>query len=463
MLFYDGIFLFFLACTVGVCIAARTAAWRVPVLLVASYVFYAAWDWRFLFLIFGATAVNYLAARGMPGAPAGRRRALLVLSLAASLGTLAVFKYLDFGIGSLNALLGTDMPLARLTLPVGISFFTFQAMSYTIDVYRGRLGAHGSFAEFALFVSFFPQLVAGPIIRAADFLPQIPRALAHIPNRLVQAVPLFVLGLFKKVVLADQLAGIVEPAYGAPVFYGAADLALATVAFTGQIYCDFSGYTDMALALCILFGFEFPLNFRSPYLARGPQDFWRRWHISLSSWLRDYLFISLGGSRRGRARTYLALALTMLLGGLWHGAAWTFVLWGAYHGALLISERFLKEILPATLLRLLAPLGTAFFLLATVLGWTIFRADSLPSLGVMLTRIARAAPSGGFALPSESYPIVAAAAVFLFFEHVLGERNRASDWSERHPYTIFAVTGVLLLAAVVLRPLHSEPFIYFQF
>jgi len=457
MLFFDGMFLIFLLALVACFSIIRSLRARVGLLLVASYVFYAAWDWRFLVLIFGSTLLDFAVGRALPAAETGRRRGLLALSLAGNLGVLAVFKYADFGIETMRTLLGVDWGLLSLTLPVGISFYTFQSMSYTIDIYRRLLTPEPSFARFALYVSFFPQLVAGPIIRARTFLPQIDSALTHFPNRLSTALPLFTLGLFKKVAIADNLALIVDPVFAAPEAAVAADVVLATLAFAGQIYCDFSGYTDMALALGAFFGFRLPDNFHSPYLSRGPREFWRRWHISLSTWLRDYLYIPIGGSRRGRARTLLALAITMLLGGLWHGAAWTFVAWGAYHGAMLIGERLFEEGAPK-LSESLAPLGTALFFPLTLFGWLLFRAASVAELRELLAALARPGEA------TVAVPIVLLCTLFIAAEHVIGEWARRSDRSiDRHPRLAFLLAGLALPLCVLLRPNDLTPFIYFQF
>ncbi len=457
MLFFDGIFLVFLVALLLLSgLVVRSVRGRIWLYLVASYVFYGAWDWRFLFLIFGSTTLDFYVARAIPAAEASRKRALLVLSLAVNLGSLAVFKYLDFGIGSLNALVGTEIPLAKLTLPVGISFFTFQSMSYTIDVYRGHLEPDADFPTFVLFVSFFPQLVAGPIIRAADFLPQVTAALSRPLHDVGRAAPLFVFGLFKKVVVADHLATIVDAVFANPQAYTMADRWLGNIAFAGQIYCDFSGYTDMALALCILLGFQFPDNFRSPYLSLGPQGFWRRWHISLSTWLRDYLYISLGGSRSGVAKMYYALFMTMVLGGLWHGAAWTFVLWGVFHGSLLIVERLLLD-------RGLGHPGwvvvrwPVFFVL-TLIGWMVFRAESWAQLSAMADGLWRwEAPHRVSALA------VGIPMAYVAVEQITGELNRRFDLSARFPLATVALAGLLLPLCFLLRPDRSPQFIYFQF
>ena len=451
MLFFSGSFLLFAVAVFALsALLAGSVRARTVLLLVASYVFYAAWDWRFCLLILASTAVDFVVARRLPRS--GHRGLLLVASLVMNLGALAVFKYLDFGIGSLNALLGTEWGLVGLTLPVGISFFTFQSMSYTIDVYRGRLQPDTDFLTFALFVSFFPQLVAGPIIRASAFLPQVQTALRRPLHDLTAAAPLFVFGLFKKVVVADQLGIVLDPVFADPAAFCSIDRWTATLAFAGQIYCDFSGYTDMALALCMAMGFSFPRNFESPYLACGPRAFWRRWHISLSTWLRDYLYVPLGGNRKGPGRLYLALFATMALGGLWHGAKWTFVIWGMFHGLLLIVERLMGERGPPAWLR------WPFFFALTLLGWMIFRADSLEVLRAMLDGIWLL--EGGSQI---AWPLVLAGAGWVVVDHLFGEWNRRSDLAERRPTLAFAAAGVLLPLCFVLRPDHSVPFIYFQF
>lgn len=457
MLFFEGQFLvFLLAVLLASAACRRNVRARAAVLLSASYVFYAAWDPRFLLLIYFSTLLDFVVARRMPGADPRTKKQLLLTSLIVNLGSLAIFKYADFGIASLNALLGTELPLLELILPVGISFFTFQSMSYTIDVYRGQLEPERDFTNFALFVAFFPQLVAGPIIRAADFLSQAKSALQITAQRVWIAAPLFVFGLFKKVVIADRLGPIVDMVYADPSGFGSGDRWLATLAFAGQIYCDFSGYTDMALALCILFGFQFPLNFRSPYLSLGPQEFWRRWHISLSTWLRDYLYIPLGGSKHGVRRMYVALFMTMLLGGLWHGAAWTFVLWGAYHGTLLILER---QFAPPPKQPGLRDLWRwpVFFVL-TLLGWLCFRVRSWADLLAMLDGLHRWQPASKVPVA-----VIGVCMAYVALEQVLGELDHRHRWSERYQLATVALAGLLLPLCFLLRPDKATQFIYFQF
>lgn len=276
--------------------------------------------------------------------PARKRKLFLILSVVANLGLLAYFKYTNFFLDTINAFLTDPLAMSNVFLPVGISFFTFQTMSYTIDIYRGKLEPVSNILDFGFYVSFFPQLVAGPIVRARDFLPQI-RDQIHITRQeLGQALMLIIIGLFKKAIISDYISvNYVDRIFEAPALYSGFENLMGVYGYALQIYCDFSGYSDMAIGLGLLLGFRLPVNFNAPYQSSSIREFWRRWHISLSSWLRDYLYISLGGNRKGKVRTYLNLLLTMLLGGLWHGAAWRFVLWGALHGVALALDRLLKE------------------------------------------------------------------------------------------------------------------------
>ena len=319
--------------------------WQNRLLLVASYVFYAAWDWRFLSLLLLSTAVDYWAAHAMVVAPAGRKRFYLGASLATNLGVLGLFKYFNFFIDSFRRLLeplgmgGLNDVTLQIILPVGISFYTFQTLAYTIDVYRGRLEPTRDFLSFALYVSYFPQLVAGPIERATNLIPQL-RSERRVDRTMIRSgAQLILMGYFKKVAIADSVAPMVEQAFRDPSLLSSPALLFSIYLFALQIYCDFSGYTDIARGVSRLLGIELMLNFKQPYLSRNITEFWRRWHISLSSWLRDYLYIPLGGNRGGKLLTYRNLMLTMLLGGLWHGAAWTFVMWGGLHGLYLAIHK----------------------------------------------------------------------------------------------------------------------------
>ncbi|HSO50062.1 MAG TPA: MBOAT family protein, partial [Acidimicrobiia bacterium] len=320
---------------------------RTVLLLLASYVFYGWWDVRFLSLIVISTLVDFMVGRrlGITEDPRHRKRWLLV-SVIANLGMLGFFKYWGFFVDSAATLLSSfglepNLPLLQVVLPVGISFYTFQTLSYTIDVYRRHLEPEASLTRFALFVAFFPQLVAGPIERARHLLPQL-RNLPSTPRQIdwSGSSKLIVRGLFRKVVIADGLAPLVNEVFATPGRYGSITVALGVIAFSLQIYGDFAGYTDIARGTARLFGVDLMENFKAPYLSRGFSEFWRRWHISLSTWLRDYLYLPLGGSRGGRLATSRNVMLTMLLGGLWHGAAWGFVVWGGLHGVYLVVERW---------------------------------------------------------------------------------------------------------------------------
>jgi len=361
-------------------------------LLISSYFFYGCWDWRFLGLILISTLVDFWAGMFIAGQEtAAKRKAALMVSICMNLGLLGFFKYYNFFIESAYSLLsvfGTSSTAWRLdiVLPVGISFYTFQTMSYTIDVYRGEGRPIRNLLDFGVFVAFFPQLVAGPIERATNLLPQVSR-----PRRLTKegfetGCWLIFWGLFKKMVIADNLAVVADRAFTAGSSPGALMVLVGLYAFAYQIYCDFSGYSDIARGLARLMGFELMVNFRNPYFAINPQDFWRRWHISLSTWLRDYLYIPLGGSKKGARRTYINLALTMLLGGLWHGAAWTFVAWGAYQGFLLMVHRaFCGKYDQKRGVFSLVNCGKMMVMFhAACLGWLMFRASSLSQVGYML-------------------------------------------------------------------------------
>ncbi len=350
MLFNSYIFWLFLGAVLAL-YRPLGATGRKVLLTGASYVFYGFWDWRFLGLIFVSTLTDYVAARAIEAAESPKRKRLyLILSLVLNLGILGFFKYFGFFTESLSALLtsaglSAPLPVLNVVLPVGISFYTFQTMSYSIDVYRGQTPATRNFLDFALYVSFFPNLVAGPIERSTTFLRQVISPRQRTPDDWQAGLYLILYGLFKKVVVADNMAAIAGTVFSSdPASLTAMETLVGIYAFAFQIYGDFAGYSSIARGVGRWLGFDLMVNFRMPYLAVSPSDFWRRWHISLSSWLREYLYIPLGGNRGGEAKTYRNLALTMILGGLWHGAAWTFVVWGAYQGLILIVYRALARI-----------------------------------------------------------------------------------------------------------------------
>ena len=443
---------------------------RKVMLLGASYVFYGFWDWRFLGLIFISTVTDYFAARWIESASSQRRKRLfLTASIIVNLGILGFFKYADFFVDSLAELLNAvGVPLGRgalgIVLPVGISFYTFQTMSYTIDVYRGQVPATRRFLDFMLYVSFFPQLVAGPIERASSFLPQIIVPRKRTAHDFREGAYLVLLGLFRKIVIADNLAAIANAIFAkdAATLTGLEVIA-GVYAFAFQIYGDFAGYSAIARGVARWLGYDLMLNFRMPYLAASPSDFWRRWHISLSSWLRDYLYIPLGGNRGGTLFTYRNLALTMLLGGLWHGAAWTFVAWGAFHGLILIayrafagkddrSDRPLVTRLPAILLM--------FHLVC--LSWLLFRADSIGRAYEMA--VTAFTSFGPTPLAIGSLATIAFFVVpMMIYEGWLERQRDVGALLKVHWLTRGAAYSYLVMMMVLFPSPVSYEFIYFQF
>ena len=351
MQFNSLTFVAFFAIVVTIYYALSSWTARKAVLVVASYLFYAAWNPFYVALLWVSTTADWTIARRMAGVEnRNRRRLLLVLSLSINLGLLGYFKYGGFLLENFSTLMSSigfeyAPPTASIVLPIGISFYTFQTLSYTLDVYRGDMRPRCRLLDFALFVSFFPQLVAGPIVRARYFLPQCLESRSANADKMGWGLALMSFGLFSKIVLADSvLAPVVDAVFASPASVGSVDAWLGVFAFSGQIFFDFSGYSTCAIGAAMCLGFALPDNFRAPYAAIGFSDFWRRWHISLSEWLRDYLYISLGGNRRGEFRTFVNLVITMFLGGLWHGASWMFVIWGLLHGGYLVIEHGLKKL-----------------------------------------------------------------------------------------------------------------------
>lgn len=427
-------------------------------ILVASYVFYGWWNWRYLPLIITISLIDYYCALAVEAAgSSARRKAYLTIGLSANIGILAWFKYTDFLIDTVNTVAGTHWPLLHILLPIGVSFHTFQSMSYTIDVYRREIKPIRNPLDYQLFVTFFPQLVAGPIERATHLLPQVLADRKVSASDVSEGLALMLRGYFKKIVIADNLAPIVDSVYATSADRTGLAALLATYAFALQIYCDFSGYTDIARGIARLMGFSLMENFRQPYFATNPSDFWRRWHISLSTWLRDYLYIPLGGNRHGEARTYLALSLTMLIGGIWHGASWTFVLWGAYHGGALILHRALlrdRGEVPAWA----KPLAIIAFFHFTCGGWMLFRAQTFGNLASLLEALVT--PARWW----EAYPVnvslLAACAITVLVMDCWNEwRLRLSL-----PFWIRPAAYALVCIAIILwAPENVSSFIYFQF
>jgi alginate O-acetyltransferase complex protein AlgI len=441
----------------------RPPIWK-PFIIVASYVFYAAADPKFCLLLGGITLGNQLAVRLIHASDDARRRAWICgTAVALNLLTLGVFKYYAFFVSDVgDALdgvgLGMPFPLLTVALPIGVSFFVFQAITYVVDVKRGD-AEPASLVDAAIYLSFFPHLVAGPIVRASEFLPQLkaPRD----PRRVAvgAGLALVAIGLIKKVAIADVLAReLVDPVFGVPEAYAAPDAILAVYGYAVQIYCDFSGYTDIAIGLALLMGFIFPQNFNSPYRATGFRDFWRRWHMTLSRFLRDYLYIPLGGNRGGRLFTYRNLMITMVLGGLWHGAAWTFVLWGAFHGAMLCTEHALDGRVGRR-----TPAWLRWFVTFNLvcLAWILFRSGSLDLFWTFLGRLVE---------PGEAtlwtVPVVLAIAVVIVAQLLPRRPMEGLQLSiERlRPVALaLALAATILVVGATVPSQGVPPFIYFQF
>jgi alginate O-acetyltransferase complex protein AlgI len=438
-----------------------------------SFVFYAAWDWRFLSLIVASTLVDYLVGLGLARAQrAGARRALVMASLVANLGLLGFFKYFGFFVESavqLGEWLGFAMsrPALEIVLPVGISFYTFQTLSYSIDVYRRRIEPTRDLLDLALFVAFFPQLVAGPIVRAAAFLPQLGSLRSWASVRAAPLLALFLFGFVKKACVSDNVAATVDAYFAAPQAFDAASAWVAVLLYAIQIYCDFSGYSDMAIASAGLLGYELGPNFHWPYLAVNLREFWQRWHISLSTWLRDYLYIPLGGGRGAVWKTYRNLLVTMTLGGLWHGAAWHFVLWGVLHGVALSLYRafagWRSRRGPAVAGRP-TRIGTALSVLATqyfvCFAWILFRAQDLDRALVSARSYLLFDSPGDTRIDQRWWLLVLGFAVM----HALGPRWLRAEAFARWPRWVFAPAyGIAIALALLFTQVDVRPFIYFQF
>jgi alginate O-acetyltransferase complex protein AlgI len=446
---------------------------RLLFILGASYVFYAHWDWRFLPLIWGSSSVDWLLGHAIHRARTPKSRKLwLIGTVILNLGVLAIFKYFDFGIDSARAALsglGVQVPelSLRVALPVGISFFTFESMSYVIDVYRGHIKPQKSYFEYLSFVAFFPHLVAGPIVRPRDLLPQLAGPARFSTHEGSEGLFLIATGLLKKVAIGDYIAiNLVDRVFDAPSQYSALECYAGVLGYAVQIYSDFSGYTDIAIGSALLLGVRFPLNFDAPYKAHNIANFWRRWHISLSTWLRDYLYIPLGGNKRGRVRTYLNLMATMLLGGLWHGASWTFVVWGGIHGGALALTRFYQEwrarrgIAPSRspVVHVACVIATFHLVLAT---WIFFRSDTFRGAAQMFAQLASLTTHHA----NLDLRVLAVLAIGLV-SHWLPERWYQASRESFIRMPAPAQAAALFCAALALREMASAeavPFVYFQF
>ncbi|MBU0489964.1 MAG: MBOAT family protein [Bacteroidetes bacterium] len=469
ILFNTGFFLwwFFVLMTFFVVVQKRNTARIIYLTLFSLYFYYKSSGFYFVLLII-STLVDYSAGIWMFNAKTkGMKRLFLMFSLVSNFGMLGYFKYTNFFISSINEFMADPLAFHNIFLPAGISFYTFQTLSYSIDVFRGELKPVRNILDFGFYVSFFPQLVAGPIVRAKDFIPQIraPRILDK--KAIGLAVALIASGLIKKAVISDYISvNFVDRIFDEPLLYTGVENLMGIYGYALQIYCDFSGYSDVAIGIALLMGFTLPWNFNYPYRATSITDFWRRWHISLSSWLRDYLYIPLGGNKKGRVRQYVNLLLTMLLGGLWHGASWKFVLWGGLHGAALAIEKLtgsFKAVTKNIPLRILGVLVTFHFV---CLGWVYFRADSFEKAIEMLNQVVYSFNGGVFMDMVLAYREVFILFVVGYMLHFVPRKldNGAKSLISNSPLVVQA----LILVAVIWLIIQTKsagivPYIYFQF
>jgi alginate O-acetyltransferase complex protein AlgI len=444
-------------------------------LLVASYVFYAAWDWRFLGLLIGSTVIDFYVAKYIHRETDTRRRWLaLLISLAYNLGVLGVFKYFNFfadGLGRIFAFAGwrMDPVTIHVILPMGISFYTFMTISYVIDVYRREIEPADNLIDFALFVAYFPHLVAGPILRASKLLPQISAPRVITSEQAVEGLWLIGWGAFQKMFVADNLTGIVDAAFRPSATPTGSEVLIATYAFAFQIYGDFAGYSNMARGISKLLGIELNVNFRFPYFVSSPQEFWRHWHISLSTWLRDYLYIPLGGSRGSELATKRNLMITMILGGLWHGAAWTFILWGAYQGLALAIAREIRVwsqrraiVIPEGLNWKRVALALVMFHV-TCYGWLIFRARSAAHVVDLTSRIAGGLLASVSELPTLLLPVVLLVGPLLVVHIYQARHDSESAPLRLVPPIRYALYGAVFYLVLLFGSFEGAQFIYFQF
>nr|WP_298726369.1 MBOAT family O-acyltransferase [uncultured Steroidobacter sp.] len=451
--------------------------WRLPwrgqnhLLLVAGYIFYGFWDWRYLGLLAFSTIVDYYVGYYLVRVDDARKRKLLITaSVVVNLTFLGFFKYFGFFVNEMAALLTTlgfqpHLPVLHIVLPVGISFYTFQSMAYTIDIYRGKAQPARSLPEFATYVAYFPPLVAGPIERAGHLLRQLQGERRLKQGDFAEGLYHILIGLFKKVFIADNLAPIANHIFDTPAAdLTATEMLIGTYAFAFQIYGDFSGYSSIAQGVSKWLGIDLSYNFRMPYFSRSPSEFWQRWHISLSQWLRDYLYIPLGGNRRGPTRTHINLLLTMLLGGLWHGANWTFIAWGAWHGLLLIAyrivgtERFER---PASS-KAIAVLQALLMFHFVCVGWIFFRAESISQAFALIGALGHGFAVTDFALYAGSLLLFFTAPLFVY-EWLAYRRNEMLLALSQPAWQRVALYGYFIAMVVVFPPLTQQVFIYFQF
>lgn len=467
MIFTSLTFLTFFLALLGFTLVIRGTTQREYLLLLASYIFYAAWNPVFILLIFASSLWGwYLGLLMHKTRNKSLRRRYTWISLLLSLSMLGYFKYVNFFAENLTYILGIEWEHTDIILPVGISFFTFQTMSYTIDLYRERIPVCTSLHKFMLFVAFFPQLVAGPIVRASEFLPQLDRHIRLKWHDMVIGGQIFLGGAIQKVLVADNISIFVDPVFSKPELYSPGTLWLALISYGIQIFCDFSGYSLMAIGVARVLGYELPKNFNMPYIATSITEFWRRWHMTLSFWLRDYLYIPLGGSRMGTGRTYFNLIITMLLGGLWHGASWNFVVWGAMHGlALAIHKLWNTYTVSWGSIKILIAYKTLSWtvtMLLVGLLWVPFRCIDFDTT---LTYFEGLIPSAEGIV--WMHPIVLGILTLVVIWHLLylSQSRLLNTFPTSHPYNTAPafIIITLLILIVLFAPINTSPFIYFQF
>jgi len=469
MIFTSFPFLLFFASLLLLMVFVRNTRPRIYLLLFASYFFYAMWSVKFVLLIFACSLWSWIFGLLIHNSNNRlHRRAYLIASISLCLGTLGFFKYTNFILENVTGLFDIGFPQHMdIVLPVGISFFLFQAMSYTIDLYRGKIDVSKNLTKFLLFVAFFPQLVAGPIVRASEFLPQLENKIKLNGMNFIIGAQIFLGGALQKVLIADNLSVYVDVVFREPSLYSVATLWFSLLCYSIQIFCDFSGYSLMAIGLARILGFQLPENFRMPYLSKSVTEFWRRWHITLSTWLRDYLYISLGGNRKGINRTYVNLMITMLLGGLWHGASWNFLIWGGMHGLALIVHRLwergiLIRISNRTSSSISAFSAWSITFVFVLLTWVPFRCQDLSTTLIYFKGLFF---GSGEVVWFHTPSIVVMLGVIIWHMLYRNKRRVLALFPTDKPLRVpaFAVICCLVMMLMIFSPVNTSPFIYFQF
>ena len=477
LIFNSGLFAFLFVGFLSIyLLLRRTTTLRILYVILFSIFFYYKSSGIYFLLLLFVSVSDFLIGNAIASSShnKSRKKRLVALSAATNLGMLGYFKYTNFFIDISNQLFGAGfLDFQNIFLPVGISFFVFQSMSYTIDIYRGEIKPLERWIDYIFYLSFFPQLVAGPIVRARDFIPQIRRPLMVTERMFGAGIGFIIIGLIKKAIISDYISlNFVDRIFDEPALYSGFECLMGIYGYALQIYCDFSGYSDMAIGIALLLGFRFPKNFDAPYKSATITEFWRRWHISLSSWLRDYLYISLGGNRKGKVRTYLNLLLTMVLGGLWHGAAIRFVLWGALHGVALALHKMWMAICPwakksGNEMNIILRLGGWFFTFNVVcLGWLLFRAEDMQTVEVMLYQIFHNFNTGVIPQFFLGYKAVAGLIVLGYLMHFIPAKIDADLQTKVARASLGWQIALLVLTAWCVMQIKSsdiQPFIYFQF